>query len=107
MPMFAPAHPGEILRDTIDGLSEEHGPKYTIAEIAEGLGTTRKKLSSLINGKQKVSPEMAMRLGAAFKNSPPEFWLRLQDNYDLAQARRHVSVEMVRVFWNPSLQSNP
>lgn len=104
MPMFDPAHPGEVIRDTIEGLTEEHGHKYTIAEIATGLGTSRKNLSLLINCKQSVSPEMAIRLAAAFQNTTPEFWLRLQENYDLAQARRRVSTEHVRVFWKPTLQ---
>jgi antitoxin HigA-1 len=101
MPMFDPAHPGEVIRDTIEGLTEEHGHKYTVEEIATGLGTSRKTLSLLINCKQSVSPEMAMRLAVAFQNTTPEFWLRLQENYDLAQARRRVSTEHVRVFWKP------
>jgi addiction module HigA family antidote len=105
MPMFDPSHPGDIIRETIEGLSEEHGRKYTVEEIAIGLGTTRKTLSALINCKQSVSPEMAIRLAAAFQNTTPEFWLRLQENYDLAQARRRVSTDHVRVFWKPRPQS--
>jgi addiction module HigA family antidote len=97
--MFNPSHPGELIRETIEGLREETGKKYTIEEIAEGLKTTRKTLSAIINKHQSVTPEMALKLAAAFKNTTAEFWLSVQDRYDLAQARRKYSTENVRVLW--------
>ncbi|MVM29017.1 HigA family addiction module antidote protein [Spirosoma sp. HMF4905] len=102
MALFDPAHPGELIRETLDGLREETGQKLTVQEVADGLGTTRKTLSAIINGKQSVTPEMALRLGTAFANTTPEFWLKVQENYDLAQARRKVDTSKVRVFWKPS-----
>lgn len=98
MTMYSPAHPGELIRETIDGLREETGKKLTIEEIAKGLGTTRKTLSAIINGKQSVTPEMALRLSKAF-NTTPEFWLHAQENYDLAHARKNVNTQKVKVFW--------
>jgi antitoxin HigA-1 len=50
--MFNPAHPGELIKETIDGIAEETGKKLTIEEVVTGLGTTRKTLSAIINGKQ-------------------------------------------------------
>jgi len=41
----------------------------------------------VVNGKAGVSAEMAVRLSKAF-GSEPEFWLRLQMNYDLAEVRQ-------------------
>ncbi|GAB3934251.1 HigA family addiction module antitoxin [Larkinella terrae] len=102
MALFAPAHPGELIRETIEGLREETGQKLTVQEVADGLGTTRKTLSAIINCKQSVTPEMAIRLAAAFANTTPEFWLSVQENYDLAQARRKVDTSKVRVFWKPA-----
>ncbi len=99
MALFDPAHPGALIRETLEGIFEETGKKLTVAEVATGLGTTRKTLSAIINGKQSVTPEMAIRLGAAFANTTPEFWLTVQENYDLAQARRKVDISDVRVFW--------
>lgn len=101
MAMFNPAHPGELIRETIDALVEESGKALTISEVAEGLNTTRKTLFAIINGKQGVTPEMAIKLSTAFKNTTPEFWLRVQDNYDLAHARREVNTKGIRVFWKP------
>ncbi len=102
MPMFNPSHPGDLIRDTIEGLREETGEKLTLEEVATGLGTTRKTLSAILNNRQSVTPEMALRLAAAFRNTTAEFWLALQERYDLAKARQRTSVENVRVFWEPA-----
>jgi len=102
MQLFDPAHPGELIRETLDGLQEETGSRLTVEQVAIGLGTTRKTLSAIINGKQGVSPEMALRLVKAF-NTTAEFWLHAQENYDLAQARKRVDVKQVKVFWPPQV----
>lgn len=102
MAMFDPAHPGELIRETIAGIHEETGQKLTVLQVASGLGTTRKTLSAIINGKQSVTPEMALRLGKAF-NTTAEFWLHAQENYNLAQARKRVDVREVQVFWQPQV----
>jgi|SRR6185312_15929239 len=103
MAMFNPAHPGELIRETIDGIAEETGTRLTVEEVARGLGTTRKTLSAIINGKQSVTPEMALRLAASFNNTTPEFWLRVQDNYDLFLAKKRVDTKNVRVFWKAAV----
>jgi len=100
--MFHPAHPGELMRETIEALREETGKALTIQEIADGLHTTRKTLSAIINGKQAVTPEMAIKLAASFKNTTPEFWLRVQSNYDLALAKDKVNIKGIKIFWKPA-----
>ncbi|KHJ37826.1 putative HTH-type transcriptional regulator YbaQ [Pedobacter glucosidilyticus] len=72
--MFAPAHPGELIKETIEGLREETGNKLTLEEVASGLDISRKTLSAIINQKQGISPEMALKLAKAF-NTSPNFWL--------------------------------
>jgi len=103
MAMFNPAHPGELILETIEGIRAETGQELTITEVAKGLQTTRKTLSAIINGKQGISSEMALKLSAGFKNTTPEFWLRVQESYDLAQARKKVDVKEIKVFWQPQL----
>ena len=98
MAVHEPAHPGELIRETLEGIREETGKKLTIQEVAEGLKTTRKTLSAIINGKQGVTTEMALRLGKAF-NTSPQFWVRAQENYDLALAQKRIDIRSVRVFW--------
>lgn len=101
IPMFDPAHPGEVLRDIIEGIREESQQAFTIETIAQWMGTTRKTLSALLNTRQSVSPEMALRLERAFPNTTAEFWLGMQEQYDLAQARRTVQLDNIRPLWPP------
>jgi addiction module HigA family antidote len=48
---------------------------------------SRKTLSSILNGRAGISPEMAIRLSIAFDTSA-ESWLNQQLQYDLWQAER-------------------
>ncbi len=104
MAIFNPAHPGELIRETIEGIREEKGEKLTIEQIANFLGTTRKTLSALINCKQSVSPEMAIRLEAGFPNTSAEFWLKVQEAYDLSLARPKVDISRVIPLWKTSME---
>jgi antitoxin HigA-1 len=103
MAMFNPAHPGELIRETIEGICEETGKKLSVEEVATGLGTTRKTLSAIINGKQSVSPEMAIKLATGFSNTTPEFWLQVQDNFNLFLARKKVDTKKIKVFWKAAV----
>jgi addiction module HigA family antidote len=47
---------------------------------------THPTISEIVNGSAAISPEMAISIFKAF-GSTPEFWLRLQLNYDLAEVR--------------------
>lgn len=102
MSMFAPAHPGELIKETIEGIREETGTKLTLEEVAAGLEISRKTLSAIINQRQGISSEMALKLAKAF-NTSPDFWLRAQENYDLALARKKVNIDNVKVFWRKAV----
>lgn len=88
MPMKEPAHPGEIVRTALDDLG------VTVTGAAAALHVARPTLSSLLNGKSGVSPEMAVRLAKTI-GSTPAFWMRLQMNYDLAQVERRADTILV------------
>jgi antitoxin HigA-1 len=87
--MKVPAHPGGLIRDNIDELG------LSVAEAARGLGVTRQQLYRLINGQHGVTPEMALRLEQAFGGSA-DAWMRMQVNFDLAQARARPSAAIQR-----------
>lgn len=53
--------------------------------VAQGLDVSRKTLSTIINEKSNISPEMAVRLSIAF-NTSSESWINLQSQYDLYKA---------------------
>ena len=74
-----PAHPGEVLRDYLGDL--------TVSEAASRLHVTRAHLSRILNGRAGVTAAMSLRLSAALGTSP-EFWAKMQLNYDLWQASR-------------------
>jgi len=76
-----PAHPGRILNNLY--LKELSISKTKFAEL---LGVSRKAISSIINERKAITPEMSLRLSRAFPNSTPESWLALQRNYDLWHA---------------------
>lgn len=83
MLMHNPPHPGEVIKELcIEPLG------LTITDAAKGLGVSRKTLSSILNGKAGISPEMAIRLSIAF-NTSSESWLNQQLQYDLWQAEQH------------------
>ena len=82
MKMHNPPHPGEALKALcLDPLS------LTVTEAARSLGVSRKTLSSILNGRAGISPEMAVRLSIAFDTSA-ESWLNQQLQYDLWRAER-------------------
>ena len=83
MLMYNPPHPGEIIKELC---LEPLG--LSVTDAAKGLGISRKTLSSIINGKAGISPEMAVRLSIAF-NTSSESWIRQQSQYDLWQAEQY------------------
>ena len=85
MQMFNPPHPGEVLKALC---LEPVGISVTAA--AKALGVSRKTLSSILNGRSGVSPEMAIRLSIAFDTSA-ESWLNQQLHYDLWRAEERRS----------------
>ena len=60
----------------------------TVKEAAERLGVTRPNLSRILNGRAGISAEMGVRLAKAMPYTSPEFWLKMQLNYDLRKARK-------------------
>jgi len=82
MKMHNPPHPGEILRTLcLEPL------ELTVSDAARALGVSRKTLSSILNGRAGISPEMAIRLSIAF-DTTAESWLNQQMHYDLWQAEK-------------------
>jgi addiction module HigA family antidote len=93
MNMYNPPHPGEVIREYLG--------EMTVTAAAKHLGVSRVTFFRVLNGKAAVSPEMAVRLAAAFDTSSPEVWLRMQAKYDLWQITKH---SRIRVRPLPRLQ---
>ncbi|MBX6763617.1 MAG: HigA family addiction module antidote protein [Rubrobacteraceae bacterium] len=92
--VYPPVHPGEILRE------EWLVPlKMNANQLAKALGVPRQGVYEIINGKRGISAEMALRL-ARWSHMRPEFWLGLQEDYDLETAKIDRGEEL------PGLDSN-
>ena len=97
MPMKSPPHPGLSVRhDCLEPLG------LTVTEAARKLGVSRKQLSSIVNGRSGISPEMAIRLDRVFGGGAAA-WHQMQAAYDLAQAmNRADSIDVERVVTEAS-----
>ncbi len=89
MPVEA-IHPGEHVSEEIDAMG-------TSAEVfATQLGVTLERLTGLLDGQTILDAEMALRLSHFFGTSP-QFWLNLQNLYDLRKAEER-SGESIRLL---------
>jgi len=77
-----PTHPGEML------LEEFLRPLgVTQTEFAERLGVSYPRLNEIVRGRRGVTTDTALRL-ARVLGMPADFWLGLQQDWDLWHARR-------------------
>ena len=91
-----PIHPGELLRE--DVLPALGRPK---AEIARLLGISRQTLYDILNERQPVTAQMALRIGKLCGNGGA-IWLGLQSRYDMQMAEAEMGDALDRI---PVLQA--
>lgn len=73
----SPSHPREVL------LKEFLEPMAIAQrELADAIAVPYQRVNELVNEKRGISPSTALRLSAFFGNSS-EFWLNLQQSWDL------------------------
>ena len=86
-----PVHPAEILReDIIPALGR---PK---AEIARLMGISRQTLYDLLNERQPITAQMALRIGK-LTGTTAESWVRMQGRYDMKIAERTMADEIAKI----------
>jgi len=86
-----PTHAGEML--LLEFLEPMH---LTQRDVAEGIGVPYQRINELVNGRRGVTPSTALRL-AKFFNTTPDFWLNLQQRWDLYQANRNEQEALRRI----------
>src|SRR3984893_12346901 len=78
--MAVPAiHPGEHLTE------ELHELGMSAAALARNLGVPTNRITQILNGQRAITGDTALRL-AHFFGTSPEFWLNLQNLYELRMA---------------------
>jgi len=90
--MANPPHPGGFIqRNVIQPLA------LGVPEAAEVLGVDQASLAGLVEGRDRLSPEMAVRIEKAF-GPKADHLLRMQLVYDIAQANRRRDEIKVRRY---------
>ena len=75
-------HPGEVLLEEFlepMGLSQN--------AIAREIGVPPRRINEIVLGKRGITADTAIRLARRFKTSE-QFWMSLQAEYDLEEARK-------------------
>jgi addiction module HigA family antidote len=85
-----PVHPGEILREDV---LPEAG--LSVAAAARALGVSRQMVHEILAGRRPLSAVMCLKVARLF-GSTPQFWMRLQAEYELKKAAQNRKV-MARV----------
>lgn len=83
-----PPHPGFVLKESMGDMN--------ITEFAKHLGITRVSLSRILHGKQGINAEMSIRLALALGTNE-ELWLKLQNQYDLWQAKNRTDIDYTAI----------
>jgi antitoxin HigA-1 len=85
-PDRCPTHPGAVLREIVF-------PELKVSKtaIADAMKMSRNQLYLILNEKQPVTPDTAIRLAAALGGLPRP-WLNMQAAYDLWHAEKRIDV---------------
>lgn len=84
-------HPGEVLLEeflTPLGISQN--------ALARAAGVPPRRINEIVLGKRSITADSAIRLAAALGTSE-RFWLGLQADYDLEQARRALGAQARKI----------
>ena len=86
------AHPGEVLLEEFLkplGVSQNR--------LARAVNVPPRRINEIVHRKRSVSADTAVRLSRFFGTSE-KFWLGLQDDYDLEEARQKVDLVDIKRF---------
>ena len=84
-------HPGEVLM-------EEFLKPMSISQnrIAREIGVPPRRINEIVHGKRAITADTSIRLAKYFGTSE-QFWMGLQADYDLEEARRGLGKKLERI----------
>jgi len=84
-------HPGEVLL-------EEFLVPMALSQnaVARAIGVPPRRINEIVLGKRGITADTALRLAKAFGTSEA-FWLGLQADYDLEEARKTIKEDLKKV----------
>ncbi|MDO8717182.1 MAG: HigA family addiction module antitoxin [Dehalococcoidales bacterium] len=90
-------HPGEILKEEFLAPVE-----ITQVALAHHIGVPLQRVNEIIRGKRGITPDTAWLLSQAL-GTTPQFWMNLQDAYDLTSKRPERTIErLIKASYVPS-----
>jgi addiction module HigA family antidote len=94
--LVPPVHPGEVLRgDFMKPLG------LSVNKLALELHVPATRIGEIVHERRRITAETALRL-ARFFHTNAEFWLNLQNFYDLEVSRRSGKVSEIERQVQPS-----
>jgi antitoxin HigA-1 len=79
-----PVHPGEIL---LEEFMKPADPPINANMLAKALGVPPNRITAILKGQRGITGDTALRLSTFF-NTSPEFWMNLQQHYELRLAEK-------------------
>lgn len=87
--LMPPVHPGEILREDFMGPLG-----LATNRLALDLRVPATRIGEIVNERRRITADTALRLARYF-NTNAEFWLNLQNFYDLELERRSGAASII------------
>jgi addiction module HigA family antidote len=95
--LLPPVHPGEILReDFMKPL------RLTVNKLALELRVPATRIGEIVHERRRITADTALRLARYF-NTNAEFWLNLQNFYDLEVSRRSGTASEIERYIRPAI----
>jgi antitoxin HigA-1 len=92
-------HPGEVLQEEF---LKPHG--ISQYRLSKSIGVQETRISAIVAGKRAITADTALRL-AAFFGTTQQFWLNLQNAYDLEEAQRDPALQQALRCIEPHAQT--
>ena len=89
MTVLDPIHPGEDLAEYL----EEYG--ISRRQFAKAIGVSPARVNRILNRRSPITADIALRVARAF-HTTAEFWMNLQQRYDLEIARAETDVSSIQ-----------
>ena len=86
--------PGDVLEEYLDELGISRG------RLGKSIGHQTTAISQIIEGKRRISAEMAIKLGTAL-GTTSDLWLNMQSFCDLQEAKGRVDVDSIDILIQP------
>lgn len=83
-------HPGEVLLEEF--LKPLEISQY---KLAMGLRVPATRIGEIVHGRRAITPETSLRL-ARYLGTSPEFWLNLQQSFDLTRVKVEQEAKIAR-----------